>query len=145
MRYHGQSYEIETVLEADHVRSGDTAGMAESFHRRHRQVYDHADPEAAVQLINLRLVIVGASPKPQFSRAPLRPQPAVPSASARVYMQGHERDIPVFTRGELAPGHHFASPAIVTQSDCTTCIPPGYAAQVDAYRNLILSLSATAT
>ncbi|HUK07889.1 MAG TPA: hydantoinase/oxoprolinase family protein [Stellaceae bacterium] len=145
MRYHGQSYEIETVLEAGHVRSGDTAGMAESFHRRHRQVYDHADPEAAVQLINLRLVIVGASPKPQFPSAPLRPHLAVPSASARVYMEGHERDIPVFTRGELAPGHHFASPAIVTQSDCTTCIPPGYAAQVDAYRNLILTLSATAT
>jgi len=145
MRYHGQSYEIETVLEAGHVRSGDAAGMAESFHRRHRQVYDHADPEAAVQLINLRLVIVGASPKPQFSQAALRPQLAVPSAGARVYMEGHERDIPVFTRGELAPGHHFASPAIVTQSDCTTCIPPGYAAQVDAYRNLILTLSATAT
>jgi len=28
---------------------------------------------------------------------------------------------------------------VVTQSDCTTCIPRGYRARVDAYRNLILT------
>ena len=66
MRYRGQSYEIETELDPSDVAQGNAAGIAEAFHRRHEQVYEHADREAPVQVINLRMVIVGASPKPDF-------------------------------------------------------------------------------
>jgi N-methylhydantoinase A len=45
----------------------------------------------------------------------------------------------VFARASLAPGQTFEGPAIVTQSDCTSCIPGGFRARVDAYRNLILT------
>ncbi len=139
MRYQGQSHEIETVLDAEHLRRGDIAGLAESFHRRHEEVYDHADREAPVQIINLRLVIAGESPKPRFPRAPETAGRAEPSGRARVFLDGDERDIPVFARAALAPGQTFDGPAVVTQSDCTTCIPGGYHARVDAYRNLILT------
>ena len=50
-----------------------------------------------------------------------------------------EREIPAFARVGLTPGQTFEGPAVVTQSDCTTCIPRGYSARVDAYRNLILT------
>jgi len=138
MRYQGQSHEIETMLEPAHVKRGDIAGMAEAFHRRHEEVYDHADREAPVQIINLRLVIAGESPKPQFPRTPEVAGAAQPSGQARVFLDGAERDIPVFARTSLSPGQIFAGPAVVTQSDCTTCIPGGFRARVDAYRNLIL-------
>jgi N-methylhydantoinase A len=139
MRYQGQSHEIETVLEAAHVKGGDVAGMAATFHRRHEEVYDHADSEAPVQIINLRLVIAGQSPKPAFPRAPEIPGRAEPSGRTRVFLDGAEREIPVFARGTLAPGQIFEGPAVVTQSDCTTCIPGGFHGRVDAYRNLILT------
>jgi N-methylhydantoinase A len=139
MRYQGQSHEIETVLDATHVKGGDIAGIAEAFHLRHGEVYDHADREAQVQIINLRLVIAGQSPKPEFPRAPEVPGRAEPSDRARVFLDGAERDIPVFARAALAPGQTFEGPAVVTQSDCTTCIPGGYRGRVDAYRNLILT------
>ena len=139
MRYQGQSHEIETVLDAAHVKREDIAGIAEAFHRRHEEVYDHADREAPVQIINLRLVIAGQSPKPQFPRAPEVPGHAEPGDRARVFLDGAERDIPVFARSALAPGQTLEGPAVVTQSDCTTCIPNGFRGRVDAYRNLILT------
>ena len=142
MRYHGQSHEIETVLGTAHLMHGDIAGIAETFHRRHEEVYDHADREAPIQLINLRLVIAGESPKPQFSRAPEIAGSAKPCGQARVFVDGAERDIPVFARATLVPGQSFEGPAVVTQSDCTTCIPGDFRARVDGYRNLILTRSA---
>ncbi|HEV3175987.1 MAG TPA: hydantoinase/oxoprolinase family protein [Stellaceae bacterium] len=142
MRYHGQSHEIETVLDTAHLMHGDIAGIAETFHRRHEEVYDHADREAPIQLINLRLVIAGESPKPQFSRAPEIAGSAKPCGQARVFVDGAERDIPVFARATLVPGQSFEGPAVVTQSDCTTCIPGDFRARVDGYRNLILTRSA---
>ncbi|HVM78455.1 MAG TPA: hydantoinase/oxoprolinase family protein [Stellaceae bacterium] len=140
MRYQGQSYEIETVFEGAHVEKGDVGAIAEAFHRRHEEVYDHSDRDAAVQVINLRLVIVGQSPKPSFPRASEVRAPAKPTGTWRVYHDGAVHDVPVFARSDLMAGHYFKSPAVVTQSDCTTCIPAGFLGRVDSYRNLILTL-----
>jgi N-methylhydantoinase A len=142
MRYHGQSYEIETMLDAEEVQRGDLQAIARHFHDRHRQVYDHADPEAPVQIINLRLVIVGKSPKPTFPAERELVQPAEAKETRRVFIDGVERDVPVFERGALRPGAFFEAPAIIVQSDCTTCIPAGFSGRVDAYGNLILELEA---
>jgi N-methylhydantoinase A len=139
MRYLGQSHEIETTLDAEAIRRGDLDAIARAFHDRHRQVYEHADPEAPVQIINLRLVVIGQSAKPHFRAAPERPQEAVARETRRVFLDGAERAVPVFARADLTPGQRFSAPAIVTQSDCTTCIPDGFSGRIDAYGNLILT------
>jgi N-methylhydantoinase A len=139
MRYRGQSHEIETVLDAAAVRDGDVAAIARAFHDRHRQVYEHADPAAPVQLINLRLVIIGQSAKPTFRAAPERRQAAQARETRQVFLDGAARDVPVYARADLAPGQFFTAPAIVTQSDCTTCILDGFDGRIDAYGNLILT------
>ncbi|MGI9333700.1 MAG: hydantoinase/oxoprolinase family protein [Gammaproteobacteria bacterium] len=143
MRYRGQSYEIETALDAADITSGNLAGLAEAFHREHEQVYEHADRQAAVQIINLRLVIVGQSPKPRF--VPGDPVSSVPRPikQIRVYLDGGTMEVPLYDRGDLETGHEIEGPAVVAQSDCTTCVPRGLRGRVDAYRNLILSLEST--
>jgi len=93
-----------------------------------------------VQIINLRLVIVGRSAKPSFPALPEVPGPAIASGTLNVSIDGAKRAVPVFARADLKPGQTFQSPAIVTQSDCTTCIPSGFDGRVDAYGNLILAL-----
>jgi N-methylhydantoinase A len=140
MRYQGQSYEIETMLDAGEIRRGESAAIGRRFHERHRQVYDHADPEAPIQVINLRLVVVGRSPKPAFPAEEEDVAPASSKDVRRVFIDGTERDVPIFERSALRAGAFFTAPAIVVQSDCTTCIPPGFSGRVDAYGNLILQL-----
>ena len=139
MRYRGQSYEIETEIDPGHVARGDAAGIAEAFHRRHEQVYEHADCEAAVQVINLRMVIVGSSPKPDFPESARMDATPEPARHLQVFIDGARRQVPLYMRTDLVPGHRFAGPAVVAQSDCTTCVPGGLHGEVDGFGNLILT------
>lgn len=136
MRYRGQSFEIDTPFDAAAVAAGDTAAFAAAFHAEHERVYGHADPSAAIQVISLRLVISGKTAKPEFRRQDLVAGPATPFRHAEVWLDGAHRSIAVFSRAELKPGQAFAGPAVVTQDDCTTVVPPGMSVSVDAYANL---------
>ena len=138
MRYRGQAFEIEAILSAKDVASGDVTAMAEAFHREHELVYEHCDRDAAVQIVNLRLVIVGMSPKPVFPARNLTVQPATPERSVEVFTGGRLTSVSLFRREQLHPGFTFDGPAIVVQSDCTSCIPEGLSGNVDAYGNLVL-------
>ena len=68
MRYRGQSFEVETTLDVGAIESGDIDSFTNAFHDAHFKMYSHADREAPVQMINLRLVAVGHAPKPEFTR-----------------------------------------------------------------------------
>ena len=143
MRYRGQSYEIETEIDPNDVARGNLAGIAEAFHRRHQQVYEHADREAAVQVINLRMVIIGTSPKPEFPESQRVETVPTPVRQLQVFMDGALRSVPLYIRNDLVPGHHFSGPAVIAQSDCTTCVPDGLGGEVDGFGNLILTPTAT--
>ena len=66
LRYRGQSFEIEVPLEPAWLASGDVAAITEAFHAEHERIYGHADRDAPVQAISLRVVIAGAVPAPHF-------------------------------------------------------------------------------
>ena len=46
----------------------------------------------------------------------------------------------MFRRDDLPCGFRFAGPAIVEQVDSTTVVPPGAAAEVDRYLNILISV-----
>ena len=140
MRYRGQSYEIECALAGEDIANGNVTGLAESFHREHERVYEHADREASVQIINLRLVIAGVSPKPTFVQQALQAGDAPIEGEIDVFLDGESRPIALYAREQLRPGQQFAGPCVIAQSDCTTCVPDGLAGSVDSYGNLILTV-----
>ncbi len=142
LRYRGQSFEIDTALDPDTIAACDVAAMAASFHREHERVYGHADPHAAIQVISLRLVISGKTAKPAFPRHGLKPGTAQPIRQAEVWLDGAQRQIDLYRRADLIPGQTFAGPAVVTQDDCTTVVPPGYVTRVDEYANLRITREA---
>ena len=99
---------------------------------------DYSDPEAAVEVINLRLVILGISPKPAFK--PIRATTGLPDplTSQEVYFDGTKHKVPVFRRADLGGGCEFVGPAILLQDDTTTCVLDDFKGCVDPYGNLIL-------
>ncbi|NJO36152.1 MAG: hydantoinase/oxoprolinase family protein, partial [Rhodospirillales bacterium] len=143
MRYRGQSYEIEVPLEAAWIESGDLRAIGAAFHAEHERVYEHADEKAPVQIINLRLVASGASPQPKVRRAELVSRVAKPVAETRVFYDGVHVGAGIYDRDKLTPGETFAGPAIVRQSDCTTCLVGGFKAAVDEFSNLIITRDAS--
>jgi N-methylhydantoinase A len=142
MRYRGQSYEIETALAAADIDAGRTAALAEAFHAAHERMFGHCDRAAAVQVINLRMIIVADSPKPALARLAAATGPAAPLRHVDVHVGGAARAVPLYARADLLPGHDFSGPAIIAQDDTTTCVPDGFTGTVDAYGHLILTLTA---
>jgi N-methylhydantoinase A len=138
MRHLGQSYEIETVVDRADIVAGNPAPFAEAFHIEHARVYDHSDPKAPIQVVNLRLVVSGSAAKPKIAQRALSPGVAKPARQVEVYLDGAIQSAGLFERARLEPGQTLTGPAIISQEDCTTIVPPGFAVEVDAWGNLVI-------
>ncbi|MDX3808536.1 MAG: hydantoinase/oxoprolinase family protein, partial [Bosea sp. (in: a-proteobacteria)] len=142
MRYRGQSYEIEAPLERSWIVDGDHAAIAAAFHKRHAEIYDHSDDAADVQIVALRVVIAGVTPKPQFAEQSMTSKQASPKKRVPIVHQGFTIEAGLFDRNDLSPGSSFAGPAVILQDDTTTWAPPGFQGHVDGFGNLILKRGA---
>mgnify|MGYP004357852195 CR=1 FL=1 len=91
MRYRGQSFEIETLLNVDDIEAGNLSSLEEAFHVQHEKIYEHCDREAPIQIVNLRLVIAGTSPKPHFVEQSLSPKQAEPINKIEVFVAGKKK------------------------------------------------------
>jgi N-methylhydantoinase A len=139
MRYRGQSYEIETPIAESWITEGNDKAIIDAFHARHAEIYGHADEKAQVQLVALRVVIAGKTPKPSFSERIVAATEVAPEETVTVSHRGGEIAAGLFRRRDLKPGSRFAGPAVIIQDDTTTWAPPGFTGRVDGYGNLILS------
>jgi N-methylhydantoinase A len=120
MRYYGQAYELNVPL---------AGGVARNFHRAHEQAYGYALPERPIEIVTMRLRAVGALPVPTFE-----PQPVEPHTPDAAMIDGVRR----YDRAQLRPGARLIGPALVTQEDATTYLPPDWEGMVDGYGNLLL-------
>jgi N-methylhydantoinase A len=151
MRYVGQSYELVVDIEA--TGAGHEEGKhLQDFHISHRRRFSYASEREPVEIVNLRLKAVGQTAKPQFSHHPatgLDPK-AAHIGYKKVHFAEDESSRaarPIFAalyaRERLAPGNIVVGPSVVFQLDTTTVIPPGWAAIVDGWGNLVMERRAT--
>jgi len=159
MRYVGQSHELTVPVdeeddEADDrrqttddgqsvpavVRRPSSVVLSAAFHAAHAARYGYARPEAAVELVTLRLSAVAAHTPPPLAQE----APGTNDASAAVVgrrtvgFAGGPLEATLYDRERLRAGQRFDGPAVVYQYDTTTLLPPGWAAWVDERHNLIL-------
>ena len=127
MRYRGQSFELDTPLD----RGGDRGG-------RHRRDGGGLPRRARARLRPCRPAArrAGDLAAPRHQRqdreagvpapallSPARPTPIRQRRGLARRRAAHS--IAVYRRADLVPGQTFAGPAVVTQDDCTTVVPPG--------------------
>jgi N-methylhydantoinase A len=143
MRYAGQGYEIS--VPCDHPLEGDALiRLRASFDAMHQRMFGHAAPEEPVEIVSYRLRGIGRVPPVTIRQY----QPAgIPLAQAlretrRAYFGGIAVECPVYQREKLDIGVTFSGPAIIDQLDCTTVLPPGHAARVDEFKNILITLGA---
>lgn len=136
LRYRGQSFEIDTMLDADAVVAADHVAIAEAFHRAHERTYGHADRAAPLQVIAVRLIISGRTAKPESPQQELCPGSAPEAGRTQVWVDGAWHEAALYRRVALRAGQNLRGPAVVMQDDCTTIIPPGFLGTVDQHTNL---------
>ena len=136
VRYRGQSYEIEVRL---------TPHFAAEFHAAHRRIFGHAAPEAAVEVVNLRLraTAPGAIAAPErLARSRGRTSPS-PMRRIQVITDGRTaggrtRAVPVYARDAIGAGARIRGPAIVVELSATAYVAPEFALRADGFGNLHL-------
>jgi N-methylhydantoinase A len=132
MRYAGQAYELSVPAQGDFVRA---------FHREHELRYGHANPAKAVEIVNVRSRLIGATPKLDWPHErPHRPECSKAIAIHReVVFRGRKQRTPIYLREKLRAGNSFRGPAIIAEYSGTTVLPPGWRCRMDGYENLVLS------
>ncbi|WP_207802807.1 hydantoinase/oxoprolinase family protein [Roseicella frigidaeris] len=128
MRYAGQGGELAIPW---------SAAAAAEFAATHRALYGFDLPDAAVELVTLRVEATGRLAGDIATRRPPGTG-AAPSGRHPVHFPGGTRDAALYAREALGAGDRFAGPAIVTQLDATTLVPPGWAGEMAATGALIL-------
>jgi N-methylhydantoinase A len=132
-RYRGQSYELMVPFGQEWV---------EAFHQVHRQAYGYAEPQAPVEVVNVRVRVVGHVLPPYVPTFPAGGEdPAAALVGLRpVVLAGNRARVP-FYRGEaLQPGNAIAGPAVVVRADTAVLLGPSDRAEVDARLNLVIAV-----
>ena len=139
MRYAGQAYELHVAIPAALGKTMAAREVGELFHQAHERLYGFRDVDSAIEVVTLRVRVVGRVPPIAIPELDKTATAVEPKGRRRVFHRGQWLDVPVFLRDRLVQGRGFAGPALVEQEDTTTWIIPGWHARVDAVGNLHVS------
>ena len=145
-RYCGQGHELRTPAAPGPVDADFVQQLRAAFDRQHERAYGHAYAGREVELVNIRVVGIGAVPplriEPIAAGATTSPDGAMTGRCRAVFDIGCVAttiDTPRYARALLLGGQRIAGPAIIDQMDATTVIPPGFAGRVDRVGNLVIT------
>lgn len=122
MRYEGQGGELAVRWD------GTEAAALAAFRAAHQALYGFT-MDAPAEFVTLRVEATGRMSAAAAGRLATAPMPD-PDGMRTVHFAGGSQDVPVLDRGKLGAGAAFPGPAIVTQLDATTLVPPGWRAEV---------------
>jgi N-methylhydantoinase A len=127
VRYAGQSHEINVAFGKQ---------FAAAFHAAHRRLYGYADPQRALEIVNIRVLAIGHT-RHQTPRRRSRIV-AQPPQHHRIHVGGRWRRAALWSREHLPTGKVVHGPATIVEPSATTFVPPGWQARVHATGHLLL-------
>ncbi len=146
MRYRGQGHELNVELPVRDYSGSDAAEFRELFNRQYSKHYSRTIPTLNVEALTWTLILSSPSPDtPGDQASPDSTAPAVPVADTRQVFdveRGAFLTASALNREALPPESVFAGPALVTESQTTTYVPPSFEGSVTARGHLMLTRKA---
>jgi N-methylhydantoinase A len=141
MRYVGQFHEIEVTL-PDALRSAeDLASVLQTFHARHKELYNFDLPQRGIEFRTLSLRAT-AGPS-RLGVTPLTRADADPSAAFKRICSClfSERwiETPCYDGARLLAGHAICGPAIIEELATSIVVPETFVCRVDASGSYVLA------
>jgi N-methylhydantoinase A len=139
LRYLKQYHEVNVEISSAEIQRLDLSAISTRFHKKHKALFGYSleEEQTPVELINLRIVCIGQTMKPEFQAETLkRSDPSRAFKKTRkvfLPLQRRFKEIDVFDGDKLNFGNKVVGPAIIEQVNTTTFVTPEYNLQVDKY------------
>jgi N-methylhydantoinase A/oxoprolinase/acetone carboxylase beta subunit len=147
-RYLGQGYELRVDCASGEIDDAWTRKVRGDFDDVHEREYSRRFEESDVEIPNIRVRGIGLMPAlemPEVEHGGESPEEALRHEGEAWFRVGGKLDrVPTryYDRAALRAGNRLEGPAIVNQYDSTTVVPPGIAAHVDRFGNIVIAISA---
>jgi N-methylhydantoinase A len=141
MRYRGQGHEIAVKLPVRMFAAADRANFGGWFEEAYRRLYSRAIPGAEVEIISWVLALSAPAQGQLAAAAAERPSDPKPRSRRPVFdvATGEFDDVPVYWRGDLAPGARIVGPAVIAEDQTSTVVAPQFEARIDRFGYIELS------
>jgi len=128
------------------VSLGTVAHMRAEFETAYQERFSFLVPDCPliVDTLSVEALLVGAHVMDAVAVSPPKRQRKLPKCAAHVRAwfesegQASWRDVPLYRRAALLPGHSIDGPAIIAEDHATTVVEPGWCAQVTAFNHLVI-------
>jgi N-methylhydantoinase A len=141
MRYRGQGHEIAVELPVRAFNSTDRAAIIALFEDAYRRLYSRPIPGVDIEILSWVVTISAPAQGELATGAPLRASEAKARARRRLFdpQAGEFQNVPIYWRGDLAPGAKIAGPAVIAEDDTSTVVSPLFEAQIDKFGYIALT------
>jgi N-methylhydantoinase A len=144
LRYVGQGYELKTPIPSGTLDPAAMEKVWADFHALHKREYGHFFQDSVIEVVNIRLIGVGAMPKIKTLTAPSHgsmDKARIRSGECAFRVDGELKTFETvyYRRHHLPVGVKIPGPAVFLQKDSTTVLPPRWNAVQDKIGNLILT------
>ncbi len=124
------------------IDAGCVQAVIKNFYDAHLQVYGHAFEDQMVEAITVRLIARGATDTlrlPEIAHGGRsNPSEAKMYVRQTVFDDGQALDTPRYARDRLLAEDTVQGPAIITQHNSTTIVPPGYIARMLSHGDILI-------
>ena len=144
IRYAGEVHEVTVPVRSrtHRITALNIEATLSDFHALHERLYAHMDRAQPVELLTLRLELVGLRERPRIPEEPFEGEDAghARKGERSVYFSARPTTVPVYDGPSLRPGNFMSGPAIIEQWGTTIVVYPGHEALIDAFRNCVIEV-----
>jgi N-methylhydantoinase A len=144
MRYVGQGHEIAVALPAETYSDGHGDIFRRLFEAAYRQLYGRVIDGVEIEALSWTLTIT--APRDSSGMAAAATEKALDRQAEPIGRQAlfdpstrRAVDAGVFLRAELPPGSRVPGPALITEEQTTTVVPPGWQARIGAAAEIVMT------
>lgn len=142
-RYQNQEHTTEVLLDNNAITDDALTQIADAFHETYEREFTYR-LNAPVELVGIHLVAHAEVGKLTMQPEPLSNQPASDAVKGQRdvdYALEGVHQATIYNGDLLLPGMSFNGPAIIEDSGTTTVVHPHNSVEIDAYRNIHITLN----
>src|SRR2546430_7943345 len=124
LRYVGQEFTLSVPVTLKQLQAGDRKAIRRAFDALYEHRYAHHSPDEPVEMVNIRLGVIGKRTKLRFPSLGKTRAGAAVSHHREVYISDAKKAArcPVYQRGYLKAGTRIVGPALIQEHGTTTVL-----------------------